>query len=407
MGFLSKARAGLKSSQNGTAAGLAPGSKRGFVLLTIAVALVGSGAVASVPSLRWRLQMLLLHATGGVPDVQWSDVLTFVSPGSGGYNDMARLLETHNPYAVISNPKSTPADVRAGAELFGNGCAACHGANGGGGSAAPALASRDFKHGGTDWAIYRTIKFGVQGTGMPSHANNRDELWQLVAYVRSLQTTGEAPSRTSAAVNVSYDEIRSVDEPAEDWLTFSGSYSSHRHSVLRQIDPQNVKKLSLRWNHQLDGDPGKVESSPLVRGGIMFLTVPNGGVIALDATSGQRLWKFEHKSVPGAVGGEFGVPINRGVALLNDKVYVGTGDARLFALDSADGSVIWNVQVASPDYNYISAAPLAYRDLVATGLGNKGGRGLIIAFDANTGAERWRFLTIPGPGRARQRNVGR
>lgn len=368
------------------------------VVLALGAVLAGA-AVYFVPSLRWRAHVVALHAFGQIPDVEWSDVVMFVKPGSAGYDNLQRLADTRNPYAVVANPRTSAADVATGRTVFESRCIACHGANGVGGAAAPALAGREFKHGDSDWALYRTIRFGVPGTGMPAHDYSPEETWRIVAYIRSLDVSEEASDAPSlSAVNVPYEELASIVHPGDDWLTFSGSYSSHRYSALTQITPANVRRLGVRWIHQLEGVSAKIETSPLVRKGAMFITVPNGGVLALDALTGKRLWKFDAKPLEGAVGGEFGVPVNRGVALLNDKVYVGTGDARLFALDSRNGAVVWEVQVAPPEKNYISAAPLTYRDMVVTGLGNKGGRGLIVAYDAQTGKERWRFVTIPGPG---------
>src|SRR6185436_12307577 len=99
-------------------------------------------------------------------------------------------------------------------------------------------------------------------------------------------------------------------------------------------------------------------------------------------------------------GSEYGSPSNRGVALLDDKVFVATLDARLVALSMATGTVQWKAEVATDLERYfITGAPLAYRDLVVTGVSNRrGGRGFIAAYDAKTGKPRWRFDAIPGPG---------
>jgi alcohol dehydrogenase (cytochrome c) len=122
-------------------------------------------------------------------------------------------------------------------------------------------------------------------------------------------------------------------------------------------------------------------------------------VVALDAAQGTKLWEFNRPApadVPACCG-----YINRGVALLDDRVFVGTVDARLIALSARTGALLWERSVV-PDYREgysISSAPLAYRDLVVTGM--SGGvfptRGFLAAYDAATGQERWRFMTIPGP----------
>jgi len=132
----------------------------------------------------------------------------------------------------------------------------------------------------------------------------------------------------------------------------------------------------------------------------MFTTLPVGNVVAIDARSGKRLWKFTHRHKVDEAGREYSHNKNRGVALLGKKVFVATGDAQLVALDAASGKVAWTATVEQPGVYYIGAAPLAYKDMVVTGVATwQGGRGAIVAFDAETGKERWRFTTIPDPGR--------
>jgi alcohol dehydrogenase (cytochrome c) len=132
----------------------------------------------------------------------------------------------------------------------------------------------------------------------------------------------------------------------------------------------------------------------------MFVTLPRGRVMALDAATGHTIW-VHAEEIEIAPGGEGPGGQNRGVALLGDKVFYGTWDARLVALSAATGKVLWEKKTAD-DYprSYISGAPLAFGDLVVTGVGTSkiGGRGFIAAYDANTGKERWRFMAIPAPG---------
>jgi alcohol dehydrogenase (cytochrome c) len=138
----------------------------------------------------------------------------------------------------------------------------------------------------------------------------------------------------------------------------------------------------------------------------MFVTQPPSRVIALDATTGKQLWAYEHKlssAVPESDVNDFSSTANRGVALLQDKVFFGTPDARLIAVSAATGALLWETTVATDVRRYsITSAPLAYRDLVVTGVAIRGseagGRGFIAAFDATTGKERWRFAAIPEPG---------
>ena len=131
----------------------------------------------------------------------------------------------------------------------------------------------------------------------------------------------------------------------------------------------------------------------------MFVTEPPEGVTALDARTGAVLWQF-HRAVPSGIPNCCGSP-NKGVAVLGDRVYVGTIDAHLLALDAASGAMIWDVEVADWHQGYtITGAPLAIDDRIVTGVagGDFGSRGFLAAYSASDGAQQWRFYTIPGPG---------
>ena len=382
-------------------------TRRGRRLLAVGGLVAAAGAITISPHMRWRAQVVLLYLTGRIPDIGLKPLLVYMMPGSNQY--LRPLVETHNPYAVIRNVRTTPADIQAGGELFRSQCASCHAPDGSGGAGGPALSGRPLKRGESDWAVYRVVRFGVPNTAMRPHPLPETELWQVVAFVRSLNSsdsTSGAVSRgpdRSISVSVPYEELAATREPAEDWLTYSGSYASSRHSALSQVNRDNVNRLALRWIHEFEGQPATIEVSPIVRHGIMFVTEPPARVTALDATTGQRIWTYEHHVSGESLGGEFGAAANRGVAILNDKVFFGTVDARLIALSAATGALQWEVTVSDDPKRYaISAAPLAYRDLVVTGVATpdlvQGGQGFIAAYDANTGKERWRFGTIPKPG---------
>jgi alcohol dehydrogenase (cytochrome c) len=358
----------------------------------------------TVPGLRWRLQVVYLDLTGRIPDLELTDLPQLLMPGAR-QPQIARLVVTHNPYAVIHVPQNTPEDIAAGAELFREQCAGCHSPDGSGGPGAPALYGREFKHGDTEWAVYRTIRDGVPGTAMLPHPLKHAQLWQLVAFIRSLGVPAisvasqEEKSSRLAQVNVSYAELAATREPADDWLTYGGAYGSTRHSSLTQINSRNVGALTVRWMHQLVGGRDKIESTPLVRAGIMYVTVPPGKVLAIDTSTGRQLWEYEH-TYKFLGGGEGPLEQNRGVALLDDRVFVGTWDSKLAALDAATGRVLWQVTVGEYPGTYISGAPLVFRDLVVTGVGSPPGygRSFIVAYDVKTGRERWRFMTVPGVG---------
>jgi alcohol dehydrogenase (cytochrome c) len=353
-----------------------------------------------VPQLRWRAHVTYLHLTGQVPDIEFRDLFTYMLPSSD--QSMTRLITTHNPYAVIKNFRTSDSDRRTGGSLYAERCAGCHGAGGSGGSSAPSFGQHKFIHGESDWAVYRTIRGGIAGTGMQGNPDLTDtQLWQLVTFLRSVAVENEkheVNGSLASAVKVPYSELAAIKEPSGDWLTYSGSYIGTRHSSLTQINSNNVNQLRVSWIHQFDGQPF-IEASPLERNGVMYLSVPPCSVRALDAATGRRIWTWTCKLLTETAGDHTGAN-TRGVALLNDKVYVSTWDARMFALNAATGDEQWQATVAeNHDIYYISGAPLAFRDLVVTGASTRQiGRGFVAAFDAETGEERWRFIAIPSPG---------
>lgn len=359
--------------------------------------------MAATPALRWRAQLVGLFAAGRIPDFDWSDLVAILSPDSP--QQSARLVETRNPYAVMQNPHRTPADVEAGAGTYRAKCAACHGDDRHGTSGGPSLVDATWKYGDSDWALFRTIRHGSPTLGMPPHPIRDDEIWQVVSFLRTGDAAGVASGPMSgteqalARLSVPYEDIAAISAAGSDWLTYAGSYSSVRHSELAGITPDNVAQLALRWVHQVPGDPGELQSSPLIRDGIMFLTAPANIVLALDAATGKELWRYARPPPDNLRAGEFGVRANRGVAILDNRVFVATGDARLVALSASTGRVLWEVVVDDKVTHKVTSAPLAYRDLVVIGTGTQaGGRGAIAAYGAADGVERWRFHSIPRPG---------
>ena len=188
-----------------------------------------------------------------------------------------------------------------------------------------------------------------------------------------------------------------ANEP-QNWLTYSGNYFSQRYSELDQITPANIEDLSLQWVYQT-GVFGPWQTTPVVVDGVMYLTQRPNDVVALDARTGRVFWIYRYPTPSGqraCCGAN-----NRGVAVLGDKVFMGTLDAHVVAIDATTGTELWNVEVAEMDLAYaFTHAPLAIKDkvIVGTSGGDRGIRGFIAAFDAETGEEAWRFYTIPGPG---------
>ncbi len=202
-----------------------------------------------------------------------------------------------------------------------------------------------------------------------------------------------------APAQVRYESLADTSKAPGDWLTYSGNYEAHRFSPLSQITPANVDQLRIKWIYQLHG-PARFETSPVVAQGVMYITAPPAKVVALDLVTGRRLWEWERSMPKDLQTIGFG-RVNRGVAVLDDMVYVGTLDAHLIALDARSGAVRWDAVVA--DYktgHCITSAPLALKDRILTGIsgGEAGIRGFVDAYDAKTGKRLWRFWTVPAAG---------
>jgi alcohol dehydrogenase (cytochrome c) len=202
---------------------------------------------------------------------------------------------------------------------------------------------------------------------------------------------------------VTFDRLSHASSEPQNWLTYSGDYAARRFSALDQINAKNGHTLSAKWVYQTgapgDGSNGRFETTPLVVDGVLYGTAQDGRVFALDARSGRAIWKF-NRAVPKDVRPCCG-RVNRGLAILDDKVFVGTLDAHLLALDAKTGHLVWDVVAADYKLGYsFTVAPLAVKNLViiAPAGGEYGIRGFVDAYDAATGRRQWRFNTVPEPG---------
>jgi len=192
---------------------------------------------------------------------------------------------------------------------------------------------------------------------------------------------------------------RAVDEP-QNWLTYYGAYESWRYSPLDQINRSNIEQLRPVWAFESGVTDGGLQAAPLVVDGTMYVSTAWNRVFALDAATGEQIWRYDYPR-PDQVPGIYGT-WNRGVAVAYGLVFMGTLDNHVVALDRETGEEVWRVEVENSKQCgcNITAAPLVVKDLVITGVtgGDSAHRGYINAFDARTGRHRWRFWTIPGPG---------
>lgn len=213
----------------------------------------------------------------------------------------------------------------------------------------------------------------------------------------SNQAAPWASDKNQASV-VTADRLENVDSEPENWLSHGRTYSEQRYSPLNQIDSSSVGDLALDWYFDLN-DHNVVEATPIVVDGIMYVTEAMGKVFALDARTGKEVWYFDPEVPPETLVRACCQPVNRGAAAGNGKIFVGTLDGRLIALDAQSGEKIWEQVTTDPTQAYtITGAPRVVKNRVI--IGNAGAeydvRGYVSAYDADTGELDWRFYTIPG-----------
>jgi len=179
------------------------------------------------------------------------------------------------------------------------------------------------------------------------------------------------------------------------WLTYGGDYRNFRHSPVASLTPASVKRLHVAWSAPT-GTTGQFEASPVVYGGVMYVSTSYNRLLALDARTGEILWRYDVQ-LPTDLRLCCG-PANRGVAIGGDLVIMATLDAKLMAFDRRTGKVAWNVTIADYKEGYSStAAPLIVGDLIYTGIagGEFGAPGFIDAYDLKSGKRVWRKMTVP------------
>jgi quinohemoprotein ethanol dehydrogenase len=211
----------------------------------------------------------------------------------------------------------------------------------------------------------------------------------------ALHSSADSPAK---AGNVT--EARVISEAADgsNWLLNGRTFDEKHFSPLRQITDKNVSGLGLAWFLDIPGGMGVV-AEPIVVDGTIYVSAPQSIVYALDAVSGKLLWKFDpHVRLNQAINGSYSARVNAGVAVWDGKVYVGTGDCRLIAMDASSGTQVWETPVCEATQTGITGAPHVAKGKILMGYNGSddGVRGALAAYDANTGKEVWRFWTVPG-----------
>jgi alcohol dehydrogenase (cytochrome c) len=207
-----------------------------------------------------------------------------------------------------------------------------------------------------------------------------------------------AAATLTAQSTVTWDRLLKTQSEPHNWLTYSGDLFNQRHSRLTQITPNNVRDLELAWVWQARSLE-KYEATSIVNDGILYTVQAPNDLVALDAVTGRPFWTYAH-AVPATARVCCG-RVNRGVAIADGKVFMATVDSQLLAVDAKSGQLVWKTAVTTGDPRFsMTLAPQIVKDkvIVGTAGGDMGIRAFIAAYDLKTGKEVWRFYTIPAPG---------
>ncbi len=214
------------------------------------------------------------------------------------------------------------------------------------------------------------------------------------------KTEGGLKSSGPAAYgSVSEERLLDVSNTPGDWLTGGRDYQQSYFSPASQINKENIDRLGFAWEYEVD-TPHGFEATPIVVDGIMFTSGPRGAAYALDARTGEPLWTFEPEIDASVMQKLCCGVVNRGVAVWDGLVFVGALDGFVYALDAATGNIVWKVNTIADEgraYSVTGAPYIANGNVV---IGNGGAefdaRGYISAYDYKTGEQAWRFYTVPG-----------
>jgi len=220
----------------------------------------------------------------------------------------------------------------------------------------------------------------------------------LIGMAVSSLIAATAYAEVPKAISVDQAQLSAAAKDSKNFLHSNGSYAQTRFYPAKQINSGNVAKLRPAFTFQTEVLES-METAPIVVDGVMYITTSYNHVYAIDAATGKELWHYKHKMGP--VTTYCCGPNNRGVAIAGDRVFMGTLDSKLVALDAKTGKLIWDTEIADPELGYSETmAPVAIngRILIGTNGGEYGIRGFVKSFDAVTGKLQWTFNTIPETG---------
>lgn len=287
----------------------------------------------------------------------------------------------------------------------------------------PPIRSRLTTH--DDQQLITLVRNGLPSRGMPPTKLADPELKELLAHLRRIQRRGRPVVQRKVdlvsggtldgqLLGEGFDDLqlRTADKRVHllrrvgsryrevtsetGWPTYNGETGGNRYTTLTQITPQNINRLAPKWVFSVP-NAGRLQVTPVVVDGIMYVTAPNQ-CYALDAGTGRQIWHFQ---MPRQAGMTTGAGSNRGVGVAGDRVFLETDRAHVIALNRFTGELLWDTEIADWRQNYFAtSAPLPAGNVVIAGVGGgeHGANGLVAAFDQETGKEVWRFNTVPKPG---------
>ncbi len=256
----------------------------------------------------------------------------------------------------------------------------------------PKIKSSLFSH----WIVLTICGFLIAACGEDKTSEPAEVVAE--AEVETQETLSFLDQVRLSTESVDGARISNADSEPENWMSNGRTYSEQRYSPLQKITDNTVADLGLAWSFSTNTTRG-LEASPIVVDGVMYTTGSWSKVYALNAATGELLWTYDPEVPGGWARHACCDVVNRGVAVWKGKVYVGTIDGRLVALDATDGAVIWEINTIDKSKPYtITGAPRIVKGKVIIGNGGAelGVRGYFTAYDAETSELAWRFYTVPG-----------
>lgn len=306
---------------------------------------------------------------------------------AGRPGSMLRLAPLFLLLPQLFSQKSSPE------QLFVKNCAACHGEDAHGSAQGPGLANNARVAAQTEEQLRTFLASGNPAAGMPAFSDlGSAGLSILAKYMRRINND-TILTPPSAGRRITWG----TPQPG-DWLTYNGNDSANRYSPLKEIDRTNVSALKLKWVFPISYFG--LEVTPLAADGVLYVTGPNQ-VFALDALTGNMLWNYSRPTSPGLTG-DARLGTNRGVAILDGKVFFVTDNAHLLALDRATGKLVWETAMGSGNGQHYGGtmAPLVVDNTIVAGVAgaDQGIRGFVAAYNPGDGSLAWRRWTVPAKG---------